>query len=450
MNNPLMTPRHHANDSGAALLTVVMMLVLVGALTLTLAVVTINNLTSARLAQQTGTALNASDAAIAQAVTYLRENGVGQINQCSPNCTSHAWGNQDSPAKVTIPGKAGQTYEVWIEPIVKYPANKVGYYKIHATGLAGGPAGRTVEVTAEITGMKVPLGIMAASVNGGGTADVHHESIFSTGCVYKRSKIEFEGIDLAYNIPAAVHTSQVITDDQGSGKYCPQGGKDIHRSTGTPAQRYCNPAYPYDQDSKGGPLSGTTCHLAHAGVYPDTSLIASDADLFAKYDFSPQPFTQAQLDQLQTIAISQDNYYQSASSWTAPTERNAVLYFDLKSTNPGGLVDLNNLSPRWSRPAGLEANSPECESRSLLIVIDGGNARLNSNSVVFASTFLVSGDPYGNVTKANGTSTYIGSLYSNNLDLTGTSDLHMDKCFLANPSPALTTVRTFDYREVDR
>jgi hypothetical protein len=85
-----------------------------------------------------------------------------------------------------------------------------------------------------------------------------------------------------------------------------------------------------------------------------------------------------------------------------------------------------------------------------MIIIEGGDARLNSNSTLAASLFMVSGDPYGNVTKANGTATFTGTISANNLDLSGTSDISLDPCYLANPPPGLTTQRTLNYREVDR
>lgn len=450
-------PTRDHRDSGVALLYVIFVLVLVGALTLTMTVIAVNNLSTARLSQQAGSALNASDAGVAQAVTYLRENGTKKINACSPTCTTTPWGNSADPALVNVPGKTGQTFKVWIEPLVKYPQNEVGYYRIHSTGTAGGtvanPAGRALLTDAEITGIPVPIGVMAASINGGGAASVHRESLLSTGCVYKRSAITFApgAIDIIHNIPAAVHTSQIISDDQGSGKYCPGMKKPIHPTSGTPGDRYCNPAFPWDQDKNGGPLAGTSCHLAHEGRYPDTSRIATDAELFKAFKIRQNGFTQSQLDQLKTTAVSQQNYYTSASGWTAPTEDHSVLYFDLTKTNPGAMVDLNYLTPHWSRVPDVPVDDPAaCTDTSLLIIIEGGNARLNSNSDLYASTFLVSGDPYGNVTKANGTSRYIGTLFANNLDLTGTANLHMDECFLSNPSPALSTVRTFNYREMDR
>jgi Tfp pilus assembly protein PilX len=476
------------DESGVALITVILMLALMSALTLTVAVVTTNNLVSARLAQQAGSAVNASDAGVAQAVTYLRQKGVRGINGCSPSCTSNPWGNSTSPATVTINGKAAQSYKVWIEPIAPYPANKPGLYRIHSTGVAGGPAGRSVTVDVRITPLDFVMGVMAASVVGGGDAGVHYESIFSTGCIYQRSKIEFQGIDAAYQIPAAVHTSQIITDSNGSGKTCPDTNKPIHDPTKVGEAKNCNiddsGKYRYDEDKNGGALATTGSCYDYARIqyptatqfsdpsspayrYPTTSF-TDEATLASRYKAKRPVFTQSQLDQLKSIAVSQNSYwttskFRSASQptgWTIPTDPDSVLYFDLTATDPGGMVDLNDLTSNlpdgspspWIRTTTppLSATSALCPSRSLLVIIEGGNARLNSNSNLAGSVFLVSDDPYGNITKANGTSTFTGNIYANNIDLTGTSDLYMDACFMANVSPALARVDTFDYREVDR
>ena len=123
--------------------------------------------------------------------------------------------------------------------------------------------------------------------------------------------------------------------------------------------------------------------------------------------------------------------------------------FDLTATDPGGRVNLNDITG-WARPTNLPANSPDCPARSLLIIIEGGNAKLNANQDLFAATFLVSDDPYGHVSKANGGAQYIGSMYSNTLDLTGTADMWLDECFVQNLPPSLNEVEVYDYREIDR
>jgi len=99
---------------------------------------------------------------------------------------------------------------------------------------------------------------------------------------------------------------------------------------------------------------------------------------------------------------------------------------------------------------GLPATDPACEAKSLVIIVNGGNVKLNSNQQLAASVFVLGNDPYGNVRKANGTATFIGTLYANNIDLTGTADMHMDECFKSNMSPALFDVQTSNYVELDR
>jgi len=467
MLNPLRRRLHElrsqCHDDGVALMTVILVTALVTALTLTISVIATNNLISAKLAQQAGAAVDSSDAGVAQAVAYLRKNGVVALNGCTPGCASNPWGNSTSPAAVSIGGKAGQSYSVWIEKIAPFPANKPGIYRIHSTGLAGGPAGRTVTVDVRVGLLPFTNGIVAASVDGGGNAGVHYESIFSTGCVTGRSKIDFTDpttgkntIDRAYGIPAAVHSSGLISNANGNGS-C--SGDFIHSASAP-----CSTAYPYDQDSLGGPLpTSSPCYnkassdyptlpqfntssntLAYQ--YPKTSYIDA-ATMSSSFAAKRPPFSQAQLDQIKAIAQEDGTYYTSATGFTVPTGADAVMYFDLTGANAGGTVDLNDLAVApWNR----DHDPATCPRQSLLVIIAGGNARLNSNSKLSAAVFAVSDSPYGNISKANGTATFTGSLYGNNVDLTGTADMWMDQCFMDNPPPALTTVQTYNYREVDR
>ena len=161
------------------------------------------------------------------------------------------------------------------------------------------------------------------------------------------------------------------------------------------------------------------------------------------------PLTPAQLDQLKTVAISQGNYWTSSSVWTRrPNGVNAVMYFDLLTTNPGGEVNLNDIVG-FARPSGLSVDPAVCASKSLVIIVDGGNVRMNSDANLAASLFVL-GDPYGNVNKINGGPKFIGTLYANTIDLKGGAHLQMDECFRSNLSPALFDVETSNYRELDR
>lgn len=455
-----------ANDAGSAMVLTLMVMAVVTALATTVATVTINNLQSSVRAQQAGSAVNAADAGIAQAMSYLRNSGVRDLG-CSPTCVANAWGNQNNPTTMSVPGIAGQVYKVWIEPVAPFPLNDPGLYRIHSTGTAKGSASRAVVADVQLTTTDVPKGVFARTINGGGNASVARESIFSTGCVYNRSKIQMSGTDLAYGIPVAVHSSQIITDSNGTGQYCPTTNKPIHR-TGTQNRdpRPCNTAYPYDQDRLGGSLTGTTCESAQT-QYPNYyagrdlngdgsqdvngSYLKDDAALFDLFGIRSPALTQAQIDQMRTIAQSQGNYWTFAQStqWTSPDEPHAVMFFDLTQTDPGGVVDLNGITG-FGRASNVSASDAACQSKSLIIIIEGGNVRLNSNQQLFASLFLTSSAPYGQVFKANGNSQFIGTIYADTVNLNGTADLSIDECFLDNVSPALLDLSVSSYRELDR
>jgi hypothetical protein len=452
-------PQARRRDEGSAMIVTLLVLAVLTALATTVATVTINNLGSSLKSQQAGAALNAADAGVAQAMN----NVVPGSLRCSPTCADNPWGNKDAPAAATIPGTAGQAYRVWIEAVAPFPANDPGLYRIHSTGTANGSARRLVDVDVQVTRSTVPLGIFARTINGGGNVTVDNQSVFSTGCVYSRSKLQLSGIDAAYGIPAAVHTSQIITDSQGTGQYCATTSKPIH-TAGQP----CNTTYKSDQDKFGDSLSGTLCASTQT-TYPDYyraqdvdgdgstdvngSLLRTDTALFKLFNFVQPAMSQSQLQHLRSLAKSQGNYWTTSDSkvWTSPDERNAVMYFDLNNADPKDqrLVDLNDIVG-FGREPGLSANDPACPDRSLIIIIEGGNARLNSNQKLTASVFLTAGYPYGQILKANGTSNFIGTLYSDTMDLTGTADLAMDECFLGNPTPGHYALTQTSYRELDR
>lgn len=456
------------SDRGSAMVITLMVLALVTALSTTVAVVTVNNLQGSRRAQAAGAALGAADAGIAQAMSYLRNSGVRDLGctsaaPASADC-ARAWGSAN-PTRVTLPGNSGQAYEVWIEAVLPFPANDPGSYRIHSIGTAAGPASREVVTDLSVTTTDVPKGIFARTINGGGDASVARESIFSTGCVYSRSKISMSGIDAAYGIPVAVHSSQIITDSNGSGQYCPTTNKPIHTlAKGSTPASPCKAAYPHDQDSRGGDLASTACASTQTS-YPEYygtsdlngdgttdvrgSFLKDDATLFELFGIRSPALTQSQIDQMRTIAQSQGNYWTQSTGWASPDEANAVMYFDLGQTDAGGTVDLNNVTG-FGRDANLSATDAGCTTRSLIILVDGGNVKLNSNQRLTASVFLLSGSPYGQVLKANGTSQFIGTLYADTVNLTGTADLSMDACFLSNVSPALLDFTLGDYRELDR
>ena len=460
------------DDRGSAMILTMMALMLITGLASTVAVLTIDNLRSSWRAQQAGSAVNAADAGVAQAMTYLRSAGVRPL-RCSPGCTTNPWGNKDAPTTVSLPGGAGESYRVWIEAVSPYPVNDPGLYRIHSTGGAAGSASRTVLADVRVTTTDVPRGIFAHTITGGGSASVTRQSVFSTGCVWERDKIAMVPgqIDVAYGIPIGVHTSDYITTAHGSGQHCSDTQRGLIHATGNGnnvTSNPCSTAYPYDQDRLGGSLAGTDCASVQTGypkyygpqnldAGPDTDVVGSfvkdDATLTRLFNLKDPALSPTQLDQLRSVARGQGNYWTSSTGWSTPDEDNAVMFFDLtKGADLGGTVDLNDFPADtvFARPAGLADTDPGCTERSLLIVVDGGNVKINSNQQLFASLFLTSSAPYGQVVKANGTAQFIGTIYADKVNLVGNFDASMDTCFLANTSPALLDFRAGSYREDDR
>jgi hypothetical protein len=459
-------------DAGSALILTLMAMAVVMGLTTTVAVVTINNLQSSRSAQQAGAALNAADAGVAQAMSYLRRTGVRKLT-CSPTCATNAWGNRTTPTAVTLGGMGGQAYKAWIEPVQPYPANDPAIYRIHSTGTAAGAASRSVTADVTLT-TNITRGVHSRTISGGGSASLSRASVFSTGCVYERSKIAMVTgeIDIAYGVPVGVHSSQIITDSNGSGQFCPNTAKPIHDPGAAAPGRNCSTANPYDHDSLGGAFPTATTNnpcLNLATQYPkyyaprdldgdgsidvNGSFIKDEASLVRLYNMRTPTLAEGLIDQLKSIAQNQGNYWEQASpsnpAWKTPDEENAVMFFDLTKTDLGGTVDLNDIQG-FGRDPNVSATSPECSTKSLAIIIEGGNAKLNSNQELFASLILTSSAPYGQVIKANGTSNFIGTIFADNINLVGNVDFSLDECFLANLSPALLILSVDNYREEDR
>lgn len=462
------------DDRGSALVITLMVIALVMALSTTVAVLTVDNLRGSMRTQQAGSAINAADAGVAQAVTYLRRSGVNALNQCAttPATCTTPWGKAGAPMVVDVgnDGGAGEKYQVWIEPkkdgtgaAMTYPRYDPGIYLVHSTGTAAGGASRTVSVEITVTASTYPRGVFAHSISGGGNASMTNESVFSTGCVARRSQIQRlpgengDYMDLAYGIPIGVHTSDYITNQNVNELHCTPSQKKLIHKTGV-----CNASFPADQDRLGGDL-GSSCENVQ-GKYPRYfgpqdldgvagndvagSYIKDDATLLKLFGIKDPVFTPEELDQLRAVAQDQKSYFTSLSSMTvadwSPDEDSAVMFFDLSAVpdNQGAReVNLNNI--KGFTPA-------DACTRSLVVVIVGGNAKLNSNQQLAASLFLTSTTTYGQLVKANGTSDYVGTVYADTVNLVGTTNFSLNKCFVANPSPYLLNFQVGEYHEADR
>ncbi len=470
-----MLRRHlRSTDEGAALLTTIFFVAVLSALSVTVGVMTLNNVGNAARDRQGTAALALSEGGVAQAVAYLRSGQSVRNLRCAPNCgAANPWGEEpavvddDTAPSQTVTLATGEQYQVWIQPVAPLDVASFtpGVYRVHAIGTSSGnPGNRRVQVDVELSPFKYPLAVYADTVQPGGSGAIFNESLFSTGCIFKRDKIKFgTGLDVVYGIPPAAHTSKVITDSQGSGSSCPDNDKlNIHDHRHTQwAGNGCNSKYPYDQDKLGKDPVGSPCFQSAAGtdpLYPTTSKVPSEQWLRDTYDFQLEGLTADQLELLKTASIEQGFYFTNttaipsvltSASSSAPYP-NPILFYDLQGSAVGGTVDLNDFGSAYSRTSPLSATDSGCTGRAAFIIVRNGNVRMNANTVLTASIFALGPNPYGQVSKLNGTGKLIGTLYGRSIDLTGTGDIALDECFVQNPPGQALEARITDFVEVDR
>lgn len=447
----LLPYRSPDGDRGAAMITAVLVMAVLAGLGVTVTAVSVANSRSAGRDRQAGAALALSEAGVAEAVEYIRASGVGKLTclestyLSNPNDASCAnavsWANPDPAKSQKVTVGTNETYRVWIStvqapaPITAGP----GTYRIRSEGLSGGgPGSRNVVVDVQVKPFSFPIGIFADSIVGGGGIDVLSESVFALTCVNQREKIQFVpgAVDMAYGIPAAVHSAKYITTSQHD---CLSNDKsNIH------AKGFCSQANnldndEYDQDNLGGDLSGTPCQ-GSGGTYPQTSFF--DEAKLKEYGYVKGGLSKAQYDALKSRAMAMGTYFTS-TSYTLPADLttnfpNAVVFFDLSKSGGGEVHLTGNTFPGFDQSY--------CGQRSLILVVQGGSLRLNGQADLVGAVFVPDGNIFG-----TGGLDLIGTMFAKTLEkLSGQSNYSLKQCFFDNfPGPILE-LSTSNFREVDR
>ena len=441
--------RIRRDERGVAMVTVLLVSAVLTALGITVTQVSLSNLGNAGRDRVAGGALGAAEAGVARAIAYINMNNTHALS-CSPACSTNPWGNSASPEVVDFPD--GRQAYVWIEPVQPYmpPSYRVGIYKVHSVGTAGsGPGKRTLEVTVEVKPMEFPLGIFTKDkLNNGGTGSVYNESVYSDSCIDNRDKMTFSGIDAYYGIPSAAHSTKYITNANLGAAGCENNlatvrttdNKALHRaSVGT-----CNPSFPYDRDNTplGGPFPGGSSCSSAPNQYTSSSLFNLDMLKAEPYNFLPRGLTDAQYQLLRARAQALGTYYTTTSppSWpTAATMPNAVLYFKVPAGQEVNIqTELNSYA--W-------ANDPSCimQHPTIVIVVEGGNLRLNSNSKIAGAVFV----PDGQMTY-NGGAQLVGTVFTKQLFMTGNSQVSLNDCYTRATPGGVLEIKPTRFREVDR
>jgi hypothetical protein len=448
------------DDSGIAMISVVLFGVLITAMAAALVAVTIDNLHGANRDRRAASAMGAAEAGLNDGMSFISSSGVGLI--CS-TCTS-VW-NVNNPVKMTYGD--GTQATVYIQAVSPYspPTVPVGQYRIHSVGLSADKVGvRTLDQTVNVKPLSFPLGVYtAAKINLGGAVTFREESFFSGQCVDSRNKMTIVAgddgslIDPYNNIPAAVRSASYITTtnlQNCNSSPATAGSSDsgtIHYQS-----NYCNSTYPYDQDSIGGPFpAGSTCASQTSGyptTYANGSNFTSDT-MVNQYGFQPRGLTDDEYAGLKRKAQAAGNYYYGSAAnnidWTKFTGStdpsnaayNAVLYID----HPQNSFTINNqlAAYAWQTDSSCTLAHP-----SVIVVVDHGDLNVGSNAAFTGFLFA----PDGLVKFAGGAS-LVGTIFAQNLTFTGggstAGNIGLNNCLAKNTPGGILNVAKVHYSEDD-
>jgi Tfp pilus assembly protein PilX len=430
------------DDRGIAMLSTIMVLVVLVALG------TIGAVTVTATLQTTHRDLSAtsgfftSEAGVAQAVDYLRSHGVKTINSCyttqgaSP-CpfAFDATNGVNMGQVVTSTG----TYTYYIKPttMLNIPTSHTGIYRVHSIGNRADGTLQVTDTDLQVRVYPFAFGVyVSQQMSQGNGVNATTESVFSASCVNKRANISLTGTDAFYGIPAAVHAAGYITTSKNGCSATDSG--DIHKST------KCNSSYPADQDALGAavtspcnpPGAQTPSNSCNFPASPSTS--AFSASDLACYNPNPRGLPQAEYDQLKATAIAQSSYFTSGA-YTQPDSTlypNGVLYIDLTNSSSKS-VSLNSVT-------GYPTSA--CGTKSLIIIVLGGDATINAGTSIVGSIFV----PDGSL-KFNGNATVIGTMYAKNMDTGGgASSISLQTCYTQNLPATLLDISALHFHQADR
>lgn len=443
--------RLRREQTGSAMVMTLLVMAVLTSIGGAVFVIGLNNMQNSARDRLQGRAFSSSEAGIAQALAFIRTNGMGTL-RCDeaptgpslppPSDCTKLWG-KNNPKVISLTG--GRQYSVWFQRIQGFapPANKSATFVVHATGTAGtGPGLRKVDQTIVVRPLSYPIGIYADDIVDAGTPQVRKESLFSQDCVTGREKMTFVGDDPYYGIPASAHSTQYVAEKVNSG--CSNNNSNnIHRPRPpitNPGP--CNVTYRYDQDALGADLTGTTCQGLPPPAYPQTSFFDVNA-LKALGYVNPRGLTDAEYAALKSKAQEQGTYFTNdkfPNPDEPPAYPNAVYYWNLRPG--GGTVEIQTELNEYG--------ASHCGERSIVIVVEGGDLHMNAGADLVGAIFV----PDGNY-RGNGNHAVIGTLYARTIDkLTGTADFTLEgptsNCFFDNMPGGLLSVTSTRFRELDR
>ena len=355
-------------------------------------------------------------------------------------------------------------------------------------------ARRVIQQVVELKPKGLPIGVFAYdTIDVGGNVSEKRISLITRGSVLDRDKIAFIGNDPYYTkgdfygdavsdpdspMPAAAHAADSLFC---SGGGCPNS--TVHTATTNPncrANRQDNvlgsvrTQSVWDGSEHGHALnnSNATC-VGYGGPFPPTTVFTESHPLAQ----DPQPvFTDDELRALKNSAKSSGLYcegrYINASSiqytcekagatynctgqcltgsvsseMVAGLPRNFVTWYELPEEKLNG-DDADPTSSahlvRWN-PAITSCSNDETLNRSVVVWIENGSFRLESNSRVTGGLFVLD----GNVETAGGAELH-GTVIAQNIEMVGNSNFLLDECWVDNMPVPFLKLTPISWTEVD-
>lgn len=441
------------DDSGVAMITVVMVAAIMTGLGLAVTKSAIVNLDNAGRDRVASGALGAAEAGVAGAITYIRNNGVRQF---CPTCTSPF--NESTSPRTTITYPGGSKAEIWVRRVQEYdPASglKIGRYLIRSVGTSGtGPGKRTIEQAIDVKPFDFPLGVYTqAKINLGGNVKVTQESIFSGSCVDSREKLSFLAgptgsvIDPYNSLPAAVHSTSYIRENSQS--VCSTNLANV-KATDTRAihaASTCNETYKADQDGSplGGAFTSGTCAAYTAG-YGDYAAKGSEFNedtLRNVYGFKPRGLTDEQFKLLKNKAKANGTWFPAGVTPVFPT---ASTVPGSPGFNPVVYIEDQNVTINNELNSYAWVDDPSCTllHPSVILIVERGNLNMGSSSSYTGNLFTPDG-----TTAFSGGSSLLGTIFTKELKFTGNGEVGLNDCFAKNTNGGILSITKTKFREID-
>jgi len=487
--------RLNRDESGVALILVLIAVVVVTVMGATLVIAGTRDLNSSTSVQRATSALGVAEAAVQHAIQTLKTVGPGQTElskldcnnaqtnatvPCYPDQSADGKGSWMNPTDATQPpadanqfvGSVGTTdlYRVWIEAIQPIqltgtPPVRIGIYRIVATGSDNRnnqvrPGTRRVEQNVRVRVLDIPFALFAKDgADFGGGPTTRNISVYSTGDILWRNKLSFQGTDLYYGGPTAAHATETIYEGNITG-----GGNNgpIH-----PPVANCN--YPHDRDKFGDTYpvyssTSSTWSCSPAEKPPYSSSFFTET-MMKDLGIDPAGPTDDSYDLMRRLAQASGIYCTFSSSsqvifqdnQTARTGcnrgTNAITdkFWVLFAEPAAGFTGAINVSvkAKWG-PQGdpnTVCNGGAYDGSFGIIVVRGGNLDYENNTTWWGAAFV----PHGEFkATGNGSAWFVGTVYAKTMNIAGNFRVTLNNCWLNRSVGPFFTVTRLRWHESDR